>query len=107
MVVRTLLIALLLLPCVQAYAVLTHEALVDSAWDDGIKPLLLARYPGASAEDLRKAHAYAYGGAIIQDLGYYPLGSKFFSDLVHYIRAGDFVEALLRDAQNFNEFAFA
>jgi len=107
MVFRTLVCALLFLPFADAYSVLTHEALIDTAWDPAIKPILQARYPQATPEELLKAHAYAYGGAIIQDLGYYPFGSKFFSDLVHYIRAGDFVEAMFRQSQNVNELAFA
>jgi Zinc dependent phospholipase C len=90
-----------------AYSVLAHEAIVDSAWDEAIKPLLLKRFPQATLEDLRTAHGYAYGGCAIQDMGYYPFGSKFFSDLVHYVRSGDFIEALLRDSQNANEYAFA
>ena len=28
-----------------AYAVLAHEAIIDSAWDTNIKPLLLKRFP--------------------------------------------------------------
>jgi hypothetical protein len=91
----------------EAYAVLTHEAIVDAAWETHIRPLLLERFPNANADDLRKAHAFVYGGAIIQDMGYYPHGNKFFSDLTHYIRSGDFVEALLRDSQDLNEYAFA
>src|ERR1035438_1485031 len=88
------------------YAVITHEAIVDSAWKD-ITPILLQRFPATTPEDLKKAHAYAYGGCIIQDMGYYPFGSKYFSDLVHYVRSGDFVEALLRGAQALDELAFA
>jgi hypothetical protein len=106
-----LIISALLLACpairMEAYSVLTHEAIIDSAWDQSIKPLLLQRYPDTTPEQLIDAHAYAYGGAIIQDMGYYPFGSKFFSDLAHYVRSGDFVEALLRDAQDVNELAFA
>lgn len=90
-----------------AYSVLTHEAIIDAAWETHIRPILLKRFPQSTVEDLRAAHAYAYGGAIIQDLGYYPHGSKFFSDLAHYIRSGDFVMALLRDSQDLNEYAFA
>jgi hypothetical protein len=90
-----------------AYSVLTHEAIVDASWSKELQPLLLKRYPGATEEQLREAHAYAYGGAIIQDMGYYPFGSKFFSDLVHYTRSGDFILALLREAQDSNEYAFA
>jgi len=91
----------------QGYSVLTHEALIDSAWDDGIKPLLLQRFPDATPDDLKKAHSYAYGGCVIQDLGYYPFGSHLFSDMVHYVRTGDFVKALIRDAKDLNEYAFA
>ena len=89
------------------YSVLTHEAIVDTLWADGMVPVLHKKYPGASAEDLKKAHAYAYGGCIIQDLGYYPFGSHFFSDLVHYVRSADFVQALLDEAKDVNELAFA
>jgi hypothetical protein len=99
--------ALLCAPLVSAYSVLTHEAIIDSAWDQNLKPLLLARFPDSSPECLREAHAYAYAGAIIQDMGYYPFGSKFFSDLVHYVRSGDFVIALISDSQNLDEYAFA
>jgi hypothetical protein len=103
------LIALLLaLPApVHAYAVLSHEAIIDAAWETHIKPLLLNKFPQATEEDLSRAQAYAYGGAIIQDMGYYPYGSPFFSDLTHYIRSGDFIQALLRDANDINEYAFA
>ena len=90
-----------------SYAVLTHEAIIDSAWDQGIRPLLLARFPAATPDELRQAHASAYGGCIVQDMGYYPFGSKFFSDLVHYVRTGDFVVNLIRESQNLNEYAFA
>ena len=90
-----------------AYSVLTHEAIIDSAWKDNITPLLLKRFPDATPEDLGKAHAYAYGGAIIQDMGYYPFGSKLFSDLVHYVRSGNFVLNLLSGSENLDEYAFA
>lgn len=90
-----------------AYSVLTHEAIIDSAWDGSIKPLLLRRFPQATTDDLMHAHAYAYAGCILQDMGYYPFGSHFFSDLVHYVRSGDFVVSLVRGAQDLNEYAFA
>src|ERR1700734_3664479 len=90
-----------------AYSVLAHEAIVDAAWDEAIKPLLLERFPQATPADLKAAHGFAYGGCVIQDMGYYPFGNKFFSDLVHYVRSGDFVAALLRGSQNLNEYAFA
>jgi hypothetical protein len=92
---------------VSAYSVLAHEAIIDSAWDTNIRPLLLKRYPNATPEQLKEAHGYAYGGAIIQDMGYYPHGSFFFSDLTHYVRSGDFVVALLRDATDLDGYAFA
>jgi len=108
---RLLIVAILALlvccPDVRAYSVLSHEAIIDSAWDAGIKPLLLARFPNATPDELRQAHAFAYGGAIIQDMGYYPHGSHFFSDLTHYVRSGDFVLALIRDSQDLNDYAFA
>ena len=90
-----------------AYSVLTHEEIVDLLWTDEIRPLLLKRYPGLSEDQIKEAHAYAYGGAVIQDLGYYPFGSKEFSNLVHYVRSGDFVRELLRESQDVNEYAFA
>jgi hypothetical protein len=90
-----------------AYSVLTHEEIVDLLWRDEIQPLLLARYPGLSDDQMREAHAYAYGGAVIQDLGYYPFGSQEFSNLVHYVRSGDFVRELLLESQDIDEFAFA
>jgi hypothetical protein len=90
-----------------AYSVLTHEEIVDLLWSDEIRPLLLKRYPGLSEDQIKEAHAYAYGGAVIQDLGYYPFGSKDFSNLVHYVRSGDFVRELLLESQDANEYAFA
>src|SRR6202162_173356 len=90
-----------------AYAVLAHEAIIDSAWDANIRPLLLKRFPDATPEQLKEAHGYAYGGAIIQDMGYYPHGSFFFSDLTHYVRSGDFVLALIRDSKDLDGYAFA
>ena len=90
-----------------AYSELTHEAVVDAAWDTSIRPLLLQRFPSATDPELRTAHAYAYGGSVIQDMGYYPFGSKLFTNLVHYVRTADFVNALLRDSQNINDYAFA
>src|SRR5882672_7490686 len=89
------------------YSVLTHEQVVDLMWNDQLQPLLLKRFPNATEQDLQKAHAYAYGGCVLQDMGYYPFGNRFFSDLVHYVRSGDFVEALLQDSADLNEYAFA
>lgn len=94
-------------PLASGYSVLTHEAVIDAAWKDGMRSVLLARFPDATPDDLRRAHGYAYGGSILADMGYYPFGSKFFSDLLHYVRSGDFVTALMRDAQDLDEYAFA
>ncbi|HLI92447.1 MAG TPA: zinc dependent phospholipase C family protein, partial [Puia sp.] len=91
----------------QAYSILAHEALIDSCWATSIRPLLLAKFPGATEAQLKTAHAYAYGGAIAPDIGYFPFGSPFFTNLVHYVRSGDFVNALLADARDLNEYAFA
>ena len=90
-----------------AYSVLTHEEIVDLVWTDKIQPLLLQRYPGLTDDQIREAHAYAYGGAVIQDLGFYPFGSKEFSNLVHYVRSGDFVRELLLESHDVDEYAFA
>ncbi|MCU1286815.1 MAG: hypothetical protein JWO13_3165 [Acidobacteriales bacterium] len=90
-----------------AYSVLTHEEIVDLLWLDQIRPLLLEKYPGTTTEQLKEAHAYAYGGCLIQDMGYYPFGNRYFSDLVHYVRSGDFVVNLLDEAHDVNEYAFA
>jgi hypothetical protein len=89
------------------YSVQTHEQLIDLAWKPSIEPLLRARFPGITAAQLTEAHAYAYGGCAIQDLGYYPFGKEFFSDLTHYVRTGDFIRSLLRNAKTPNELAFA
>ena len=108
--VRVVALFLVLLICsggASAYSVLTHEEIVDLLWTDEIRPLLLKRYPGLTEDQIREAHAYAYGGAVIQDLGYYPFGSRDFSDMVHYVRSGDFVRELLLESQDANEYAFA
>jgi hypothetical protein len=104
---RLILAALLLAPVSYGYTVLTHEAIIDSVWDASLQKLLLKRFPGATPEELEQAHAYAYGGCIIQDLGYYPFSSRFFSDLTHYVRTGDFISELIRQSQDLNEYAFA
>jgi hypothetical protein len=89
------------------YSVLTHQAIIDSTWEEHIKPVLLKRFPAATPEQLREAHAHAYGGAISQDMGYYPFGSRFFTDLAHYVRSGDFIKALIAESRDLNEYAFA
>ncbi len=102
--------ALLLLLCAPlcfAYSFLTHEMIIDMTWESGIKPVLLARYPNTTSEQLRLAHAYAYGGCVVQDAGYYPFGHPPFSNLAHYVRTGDFVTNLIRQSRNVNELAFA
>jgi Zinc dependent phospholipase C len=90
-----------------AYSVLTHEQVVDFLWESNIQKLLLERYPNTTPEELRRAHAFAYGGCLIQDMGYYPGGNKFFSDLVHYVRSGDFVEEMIKQSRDVHELAFA
>ena len=90
-----------------SYSVLTHEFIIDFLWKDQIAPLLLSKFPDATPDELKEAHAYAYGGSVIQDLGYYPFGHEYFSDLSHYVRTGDFVVNLLAEASNVKEYAFA
>jgi len=108
--IRVWTLTFILLLCsanLSGYSVLTHEEIVDLLWTDGIRPLLLTRYPESSEEQINEAHAYAYGGAVIQDLGYYPFGSAEFSNLTHYVRSGDFVRELRLQSQDINEYAFA
>ena len=93
-------------PVACAYSVLTHEAIIDALWNDAIRPVLINRFPAATEEQLREAHGYAYGGCLIQDLGYYPFGSHFFSDLLHYVRSADFLQALLDESHDLQEYAF-
>jgi hypothetical protein len=107
---RLLLAAVFLLTALgsaRAYSLLSHEEVVDMAWPQYLLPLLQKRYPGLTPDQLTECHAYAYGGSVIQDMGYYPFGSKEFSNLMHYVRSGDFVDALLRDATTPDEYAFA
>src|ERR1700676_2127656 len=106
-VARISLLVLISVSVSSGYSVFTHEAVVDSLWDVSIQKMLLKRFPAATPEDLDKAHAYAYGGCILQDMGYYPFGSHLFSDLTHYVRTGDFIVAMIREAQDINEYAFA
>jgi hypothetical protein len=102
-----IILTLALAPCAPGYSVLSHEAIIDAAWDLSIQPILLKKFPAATPDELRQAHGYAYGGSIIQDMGYYPFGSHLFSDLVHYVRSGDFILNLLSQAQDLDEYAFA
>ena len=90
-----------------AYSLLTHEQLIDLTWQSSIVPLLRSRYPGITGEQLEEARSYAYGGCVIQDIGYYPFGDPFASDLTHYVRSGDFIVHLFRDAKDANQLAFA
>jgi len=88
------------------YGVLTHEAIIDAAWDGNVVPLLKKKFPDATREDLIKAHAYAYGSAIMPDMGYFPFGNIFFTELLHYVRSGDFIMNLLSEAKDLNEYCF-
>jgi hypothetical protein len=108
--IRVAAVFLVMLLCTKgssAYSVLTHEEIVDLLWTDELRPLLIQRFPALTEDQLKEAHSYAYGGAVIQDLGYYPFGSVEFSNLVHYVRSGDFVRELLLQSQDANEYAFA
>jgi len=90
-----------------SYSVLTHEFIIDSLWNEEITPVLLSKFPEATPDELKEGHAYAYGGSVIQDLGYYPFGQEYFSDLSYYVRTGGFVENLLAEASSVREYAFA
>src|SRR3978361_314097 len=91
----------------KAYSVFAHEAIIDASWDKSILPLLKQKYPAATEADIKIARSYAYGGSLIADMGYFPFGNPYFTNLVHYVRSGDFVENLLDEAQSLNEYAFA
>jgi zinc dependent phospholipase C len=91
----------------RAYSVLTHEQVVDLLWEDRIQTMLKERFPGLTDKQLKEAHAYAYGGSLVQDMGYYPFGSRYFSDLTHYVRTGVFVTTLIHEARTANEYAFS
>lgn len=105
----SLLIILLSVPSpeARAYSVLTHEEIIDMVWEIQFLPMLRHRFPQATGDDLRKAHAFAYGGSLVADMGYYPFGNQYFSDLLHYVRSGDFPIQLLKDASDLNDYAFA
>jgi hypothetical protein len=96
-----------LAPVCGAYSVLTHEQIIDLLWQDNLQPLMKKRFPNATDDDLKKAHAFAYGGSLVQDMGYYPFGNKYLSDLTHYVRTGDFIVNLLNESSDLNEYAFA
>jgi hypothetical protein len=90
-----------------AFSLLSHEAIIDATWEKSIKPLLKSKYPSSSEDDLKEAHAYVYGGSLMADIGYYPFGSLLFTNLVHYVRTGDFVSAALDEATTLDEYAFS
>lgn len=107
---RTLLVATVLIFAAsssKAYSILAHEAIIDASWQTSMLPLIKQKYPNATFEELKKAHSYAYGGALVADMGYMPFGNGFFTDLLHYVRSGDFVENVIQEAQTLDEYAFA
>ncbi|MVN90179.1 hypothetical protein GO816_03480 [Mucilaginibacter sp. HME9299] len=91
----------------QCFSILAHEAIIDAEWDRTLKPVLLKRYPQSTLDELIKAHSFAYGGSLVADMGYMPGGNSYFTDLLHYVRSGDFIINLLNEAQSLNEYAFA
>lgn len=99
--------ATLIAPQSFAFGTFTHQAIIEYSWKRSIVPVLLKRFPAATEGQLREARSYAYGGAIIQDMGYFPFLNEFFSDLLHYVRSGDFIEELIRESADLNEYAFA
>src|ERR1041384_4469117 len=105
-IISFILILIFSITC-SSYSVLTHQAIIDIVWKSDLAPLIKKRFPNLTDDQIREAHAYAYGGAVIQDMGYYPFGNKEFSDLVHYVRSGDFVLELIKESQNADEYAFA
>ena len=65
------------------------------------------RFPGATPEQLEQAHAYAYGGCIIQDLGYYPFSSRFSATLRITSAAAISSPRSSAILEDINEYAFA
>jgi hypothetical protein len=61
----------------KAYSILAHEAIIDASWKSTLMPLLKQKYPDATREQMLMAHSYAYGGAIMADMGYMPFGNGF------------------------------
>ncbi|MEO5569403.1 MAG: zinc dependent phospholipase C family protein [Bacteroidia bacterium] len=109
MKIFTILIAILILEfplTSNGFALLSHEAIIDATWDKTIKPLLKRKYPSSTEDQLNEARSYSYGGSLVPDIGYAPFGSIQFTNLLHYVRSGDFVQAALDEAQNINEYAF-
>jgi hypothetical protein len=106
-VTLVLVAAVLICQPLAAVSVLSHEQVIDITWESDVRPLLVTRFPAATAEQMKTAHAFAYGGAVIQDVGYYPLGNQLFTNFLHYVRTGDFVAWMIRDARDINEYAFA
>ena len=52
-----------------AYSVLTHEEIVDLLWSDELRLLFPQRFPSLTEDQPEEAHVYAFGSAVIQDLG--------------------------------------
>jgi len=90
-----------------AFSILAHEAIIDASWACHIKPLLIKKYPSVTEADLKQAYAYTYGGSLVADMGYMPFGSPYFTNLLHYVRSGDFVTTLINEAKSIDEYAFA
>src|SRR5260370_24858509 len=65
------------------YSVQTHQELIDLAWKQSIRSILLKHYPTLTEAQLQEAHAYAYGGCAIQRFGYHPSRHTIFPDLPH------------------------
>lgn len=91
----------------KAFSVFAHMAIIDASWDKSLVPLLKEKYPNATDDELKVAHSYAYGGSLMPDMGYFPFGSEYFTNLVHYVRSGDFMQNLVDQSHNINEYAFA
>src|SRR5579872_7095554 len=108
--VAALMVIAVLLGCPassNAFSVLAHQALVDQSWKKTLVPLIRQRFPNATDQDLTDALANARGGSHLPDLGYFPFGSHLFTDLLHYVRTGDFVSRLMTEAGSAKEYAFA
>ena len=66
-----------------------------------------ARLPGESSGQAARSRAAFLAGSVAPDIGFFPRGPRPFSERVHCERSGAFLRALLAEAQDRVERAFA
>jgi hypothetical protein len=90
-----------------AYAVLGHEAIIDSVRDTNYAPYCWRVLPVRREEKSKKRTAMPMAGPLSRTWVIIRTEVFFFSDLAHYVRSGDFILALHRDAKDLDGYAFA